>query len=403
MEYNIFANLGVVNEFEGDLQLKAMKSLNCPDESTSPRKQNIGVSLLESIMNNSTEVENRFLRPLNTQDKLYKKPERVKFVQEVCSAEIQGKRKSKNELNHRSSQSDFHSQHTFANITNIDNRSLQSIIIEAKKEIEGTDTLTTLVARDLTPFSEGSIKVEAVPVLTNRDKTLRDSICPICGRCIEVSKSSSVKAEDVIILFNNHVDRCARRGMVGAHTQNLNDSETESEPLRYNRRKRGIAKPNVKYNNESTGGEKESNNDNINNQRSAIISPKERHKKQRSIDSTASSMEFIGNSKYDGNKDSPSSDILSKEMQFTTLTIQDDWEDVAYANRLAKYSSDGIGIEYVTTEYGTQAMKQTWETLHVYQQEGCKWLFELYEEGVGGILGDEMGKNKGKEETIFFL
>jgi hypothetical protein len=112
------------------------------------------------------------------------------------------------------------------------------------------------------------------------------------------------------------------------------------------------------------------------------------------------------------------------------VSIVDDWEDDAYAARLAGYFEgaararrhataaassaaepqtkrrrgqgqergrrDGDeeqvdAFDFVETEYGTQVLRGTWDKLYQYQRDGCKWLFGLYEEGVGGILGDEMG------------
>lgn len=49
------------------------------------------------------------------------------------------------------------------------------------------------------------------------------------------------------------------------------------------------------------------------------------------------------------------------------------------------------GSEYIRTDYGTEMLRSTYQKLHQYQRDGCRWLHELYEEGVGGILGDEMG------------
>lgn len=55
------------------------------------------------------------------------------------------------------------------------------------------------------------------------------------------------------------------------------------------------------------------------------------------------------------------------------------------------HDDDEDHSEYIRTDYGTEMLRSTYEKLHQYQRDGCRWLHELYEEGVGGILGDEMG------------
>lgn len=105
-------------------------------------------------------------------------------------------------------------------------------------------------------------------------------------------------------------------------------------------------------------------------------------------------------------------------------SIADDWEDHIYDARIAAHNAavahklqaakkknknketapggalvvgndgaatDAAKSEYVRTEYGTEVLRSTWESLHQYQRDGCRWLHGLYDEGVGGILGDEMG------------
>uniref|UniRef100_A0A2S2N6T6 DNA repair and recombination protein RAD54-like n=2 Tax=Schizaphis graminum TaxID=13262 RepID=A0A2S2N6T6_SCHGA len=46
--------------------------------------------------------------------------------------------------------------------------------------------------------------------------------------------------------------------------------------------------------------------------------------------------------------------------------------------------------------------KEIWEKLYKYQKIGIKWLWELHQQGSGGILGDEMGLGKTIQMIVFF-
>ena len=66
-------------------------------------------------------------------------------------------------------------------------------------------------------------------------------------------------------------------------------------------------------------------------------------------------------------------------------------DDVVDSPQQTNHDDDEYHSEYIRTDYGTEMLRSTYEKLHQYQRDGCRWLHELYEEGVGGILGDEMG------------
>jgi SNF2 family DNA or RNA helicase len=57
-------------------------------------------------------------------------------------------------------------------------------------------------------------------------------------------------------------------------------------------------------------------------------------------------------------------------------------------------SSSKLHQGYIEIDEVLDIDKHTWATLFEYQKEGVRWLFSLYESGVGGILGDEMGLGK---------
>ena len=94
--------------------------------------------------------------------------------------------------------------------------------------------------------------------------------------------------------------------------------------------------------------------------------------------------------------------------------IVDDWEEELFCGRLKRFvraSADLKGgldeddspsvtnelsegsFRCVVTDFATEAYAPTWTALHDYQRLGCRWMHELWEQGVGGILGDEMGRD----------
>jgi SNF2 family DNA or RNA helicase len=91
-------------------------------------------------------------------------------------------------------------------------------------------------------------------------------------------------------------------------------------------------------------------------------------------------------------------------MKEDKVTLDDDWEDYDYLNRL---ENEGITREneadiFVETGYGTTAFNAAWSQMHEYQKEGCRWMHGLYHDGVGGILGDEMGLGKTMQLCLHF-
>jgi len=98
---------------------------------------------------------------------------------------------------------------------------------------------------------------------------------------------------------------------------------------------------------------------------------------------------------------------------FDMSAINDDWEDELFCRRLDRFchfsgdaqecldAEDAPTVTYelpqgnfrcVVTDFATESYAPTWTALHDYQRLGCRWLNELWEQGVGGILGDEMGR-----------
>ena len=138
-------------------------------------------------------------------------------------------------------------------------------------------------------------------------------------------------------------------------------------------------------------------------------------------------------------KDKRKADKLMKELRGRGMNskglieedrveVFDDWEDDFYLSRLkdiglngfvqesVKIKSDGNAVNlgdkdeedsgddavedsnihqgYELIDDTLDVDKKTWKALFEYQREGVRWLNNLYESGVGGILGDEMGLGK---------
>ena len=88
--------------------------------------------------------------------------------------------------------------------------------------------------------------------------------------------------------------------------------------------------------------------------------------------------------------DSP--DIVIKE-QYSGSHSDEDSNHVVAVNDVGT-SSSRLHQGYIEIDEVLDIDKHTWATLFEYQKEGIRWLFSLYESGVGGSLGDEMGLGK---------
>jgi SNF2 family DNA or RNA helicase len=60
----------------------------------------------------------------------------------------------------------------------------------------------------------------------------------------------------------------------------------------------------------------------------------------------------------------------------------DDWEDATFEDRISHLGES----ELIETDFGTKVEKEVWDRLFDYQREGCRWMFRLFNDGVGGIL-----------------
>lgn len=112
---------------------------------------------------------------------------------------------------------------------------------------------------------------------------------------------------------------------------------------------------------------------------------------------------------YDSDSDS---DDEMGHIRVKVSNVEDDWEDNAYLGRLELLQASLTNhdrdankapdlptsstaaimpgtvstLKYVTTEFNTEVYSESWASLYHYQREGCRWMMELYKNGVGGIL-----------------
>ena len=122
--------------------------------------------------------------------------------------------------------------------------------------------------------------------------------------------------------------------------------------------------------------------------------------------------------------DAADEEELNGLVSVRSLSVVDDWDDSDYNERIkAHYSStsqanmhsatnasssssstndddyydDDVHIPtnnttstssptVIKTEYGAEVESEIWDRLYDYQKDGCKWLYRLYRDGVGGIL-----------------
>lgn len=104
----------------------------------------------------------------------------------------------------------------------------------------------------------------------------------------------------------------------------------------------------------------------------------------------------------DDEADDTSDDLADEAIDITSDAgvKKDDWEEKDYLRRRARLSAQDKAE--TDTPFATKVYTQAWQNLFEYQREGCRWLFNLYREGVGGILADEMGLGKTAQVCVHF-
>lgn len=288
-----------------------------------------------------------------------------------------------------------------------------------------------------------SSSIRAVPLM-----------CPICSKSFEPEQASRSRnnssSRSLELLVEKHVDRCLRRGsnvrakkyIYEEEDDDLDEDETSDVQSSIVNTRGAKGKP-KKAIGKSSGGDIEGGQSNgslsIGYRKRLRSNPTDdsvkqvRSKSNNTTDSSsklnavingcdASSEDDVQTNTRSHQRrssalnDSDSEDAIDGLIGTIDMTaIVDDWEEDLFCGRLKRFvhaSTDlkeGIdeddspsvtnelpegSFRCVVTDFTTEAYVPTWTALHDYQRLGCRWMHELWEQGVGGILGDEMGRDR---------
>jgi hypothetical protein len=337
------------------------------------------------------------------------------------------------------------SDYDYKSNTSVDTSTIQSIMSDAKRQrLTQTDDHIPEVTSFATTYSDAEDQdhvVETVALTEDTSLAGVDTveaadciICPFCSRSLQYLMTDRRGPT----LVEQHIDRCSRRGGRPSASYMEAGEEDQSEPHLNSRRETGRRKSQpvatrkvvAPTENDSAEGEELVDSD-WEAENAEVVQANERAGRGKGSASTYGSARrtrSAGRSPVvtvssTAASDADDAEASSNEWEGFVPSIVDDWEDSAYLERLERLRADreghlqrkqdragrrkqnttavagsndadreGLDSEFVRTDYGTEVLRRTWDSLHEYQREGCRWLHRLYDEGVGGILGDEMGK-----------
>lgn len=209
-----------------------------------------------------------------------------------------------------------------------------------------------------------------------------DIVCPVCNKALQ-----PVGNKDAFI--NSHIDRCMRRrstvpsssyqmltsndevgqdDLLVDSDEDVNRSSSKKRAVKKKLHRKNDKNKRISFDQNSQRNDGSDEGDNLMDTRSY----------------TDLEDEYVDEEALDDINDDDMGDGSNQKSSF------DDWEEEDFIRRTSQLSQEQTEIH--ETSFGTQVSRQAWDSLYQYQQEGCKWLYSLYQEGVGGILADEMGK-----------
>jgi len=236
------------------------------------------------------------------------------------------------------------------------------------------------------------------------------AVCPVCALVID----TSLYRGDPSVYINKHIDRCT--GVTSRNARNNTSYEEQEEVYDYGERSsRSSSRHEVSVQSKPKVGRTLEDGEVLNDSDEEIwtFDGDTRPKRPATVETTNTNRKKRLKKKGIATPDDSIAvdadigeiaivnDDLNENLNYYVGNIRanavlDDWEEHLYVNRLLDQGFDGTNDDdsLVETDYAAWAHRSTWETLHQYQKEGCKWLYNLYNDNVGGILGDEMGLGK---------
>jgi len=203
-------------------------------------------------------------------------------------------------------------------------------------------------------------------------------------------------------LMNVHIEKCNRRkpsaiavaALVGGDESSVDDQILTSSSRRSSRIKQHVPCTTELVDSDDSSVEVHSDNEYRPPNKLFKMETKQNNSRKRTNCSNSSfNNESVLRSDHDLSEDEE--EFLTAGEQVKAF-VQDDWEDDDFETRSTLLPNEVL--EYSETSFGSQVPTLSWEKLFTYQAEGCHWLYDLYQEGIGGILGDEMG-----ESTFFSI
>jgi hypothetical protein len=176
------------------------------------------------------------------------------------------------------------------------------------------------------------------------------------------------------LLYNKHIERCLRRGPTTSNSSEISNKKTKA--INYKEKEENFEDD---ENYEELMLDEDSNEDNTNISRKTT---KNRNNNKNNKNNKLKSKKYLNENSSDVTSED---DEMVVDYNNNNNNIQDDWEDDVYDNRLSLISDDNN--EFINTPFGTTVNKNSWNKLYEYQMDGCNWLFNLYQEGVGAMLG----------------
>lgn len=440
----ILAGLGVVNDDEDSLQRRieeevesvAKPAVNVTQQNSS--RNDVGRFLIDSLMSGDTNRE----KQKRDEEEIETFPirKKVKFITDMkdipydYDIQATNSRNTSRRDSLRSLNTNILSPH-IKSISMVDNTKLAAIISDAKSNLRINEDESVVeqpfeyeyeetheFPHELTELQQTTEPVESSsdtvsPSVKNKLARLSNTqspnhteiVCPICQRSLGISTSNPKSAT----IVDKHVERCIRRPKTNHTTETetedqdeLIDNLSHTVSIQSRRSCRTKKIPTEPKKSKKTADDE----DELFDSDDDFPSPQSNKKRLKGKKKTPATTTISSRTRTRKGKNSVQPPEHTKqsseeeEEEENSLPVfekfTDDWEDSVYLRRVKNTPSEGQ--ELLETPFGTKVIKSAWERLHEYQRHGCQWMYDLYLDGVGGILGDEMGLGKTAQMCAHF-